>query len=69
MEKSWKQSKWFYGVLGAAAGFLNGLFGAGGGVAYNEKELILHYRRFFHVRCKTVINFSDDSSSAISLSP
>ena len=33
MEKSWKQSKWFYGVLGAAAGFLNGLFGAGGGVA------------------------------------
>ena len=33
MEKSWKQSKWFYGVLGAPAGFLNGLFGAGGGVA------------------------------------
>ena len=33
MEKSWIQSKWVYVVLGAAAGFLNGLFGAGGGVA------------------------------------
>ena len=33
LKKEWKQSRWFYGLLGAAAGFLNGLFGAGGGVA------------------------------------
>lgn len=33
MKKNWKQTPWFYSLLGAIAGFLNGLFGAGGGVA------------------------------------
>lgn len=28
-----RKKAWFYSLLGAAAGFLNGLFGAGGGVA------------------------------------
>ena len=28
-----KRKPWFFCLLGAAAGFLNGLFGAGGGVA------------------------------------
>ena len=33
MEKKKLPDSWYYCLLGAAAGFLNGLFGAGGGMA------------------------------------
>ncbi|MDD6236949.1 MAG: sulfite exporter TauE/SafE family protein [Clostridiales bacterium] len=33
MEQNRKKKKWYFVLLGLAAGILNGLFGAGGGVA------------------------------------